>query len=62
MTNLGWIIFCFIDDLRLYERDKKEIDTLVKTTKLLTNDTGMHFVTTKYSKLFCTQERKTIAM
>ena len=41
-----------MDDLRLYERDKKEADTLVKTKKLLTTDTGMHFVTAKYSKLF----------
>ena len=41
----------FMDDLKLYRKDKKQIDTLVNTVRIFSEDTGMKFGISKCATL-----------
>ena len=50
----------FMDDLKLYSRNEKELDSLVQTVRVFSEDIGMEFGTEKCAMLVIEKERKIV--
>ena len=49
----------FMDDLKLYAKNKKGLDSLVQTVRILSDDVGMEFEIDKYATLVLKREEIT---
>ena len=42
-TDKELTIYCFLDDLKLYENNEKSLESLIQTLRLFSSDMGMEF-------------------
>ena len=42
-TDKKLTIYCFLDDLKLYENNEKSLESLIQTLRLFSSDMGMEF-------------------
>ena len=46
-----------MDDIKLFAKNEKELETLIQTMRLYSQDTGMEFVIEKYDKVIMRSEK-----